>query len=152
VLGDTGLPSPAAQMRDKVKRFHDTNSFARDIVRDLIGTVPEADEALRKRDMEGLGRIMSENQKLLVTLGVSHPTLDKLISAASRHSYGAKLVGPGGGGCIAALTDEPERTVEAINRAGGRGLMLPVSREGLRLENPEDRNNENGSGKDPDPR
>jgi mevalonate kinase len=94
---------------------------------------------------------MNGNQKLLVTLGMSHPSLDKLVTAASRHSYGAKLVGAGGGGCIVALTDEAQKTVEAIERVGGRGIVLAPSTEGLRLEQADNQNNVKGSGDEPDP-
>lgn len=134
VLGDTGITSPLGQMREKVSRFYERNAFARDIIKDVGQAANDGEEALRKGDVETLGRMMTANQKLLVTLGVSHQALDRLIIAAARHSYGAKLVGAGGGGCIIALTDEPDKTIAAINSAGGKGSVLNLANEGLRIE------------------
>jgi|GEM_PF-472586 len=150
VLGDTGIPSSAVQMNGKVRRFYDGNAFARDIVQDLGQLVYDGEEALSKGDTEGLGRTMEKCHKLLVTLGASHPKLDKLCKAVGRFSYGSKAVGAGGGGCIVSLTDRPDETIEAINKVGGQGFLVSPAAEGLRLE-PEPQNDEKGSGDEPDP-
>jgi mevalonate kinase len=134
VLGDTRSPSPTRQMVEKVKRFHERNAFARDIINDIGQTSLEGADALKKGDVEKVGRMMNSNQKLLLTLGVSHSLLEKLISAAARHSYGVKLTGMGGGGCILALTDTPEKVCKAIEQAGGHPYLVNVEKEGLRIE------------------
>ncbi len=134
VLGNTGSPSPTSQMVEKVKRFYERNAFARDIIKDIGQTSLEGADALKKGDVEKVGRMMSANQKLLLTLGVSHSMLEKLISAAARHSYGTKLIGMGGGGCILALTDTPEKVCEAIEQVGGQPNLVNVEKEGLRIE------------------
>ena len=75
---------------------------------------------------------MDRNDKLLGILGVSSKELTKLVDTARRHSYGAKMIGSGGGGCMMALTDKPERTAEAINRIGGDPYVLRVTPEGVK--------------------
>ena len=46
---------------------------------------------------------MDLNQQLLVTLGVSHSSLDELCCVTSKHGLHSKLTGAGGGGCAFTL-------------------------------------------------
>ncbi|CAH3021968.1 unnamed protein product, partial [Porites evermanni] len=43
------------------------------------------------------------NQQLLVTLGVSHSSLDELCCVTSKYGLHSKLTGAGGGGCAFTL-------------------------------------------------
>jgi mevalonate kinase len=132
VMGYSGRPSNASEMRAKLRRFHDRNSFARDLVRDL-GKIPrEGRLALEKNNPERIGELMNMSQKILQNLGLGTPELDKMIKAASRHSYGAKLTG--GGGCMVALARDPGKAAEAIRGAGGTAILLQLAREGVRPE------------------
>jgi len=49
---------------------------------------------------------MSKNQALLEQIGVSTDKLDILVKEAKKTSFGAKITGAGGGGCIIALVDK----------------------------------------------
>ena len=62
-------------------------------------------DGFRSGDTRKIGSLMQENQGLLQQVGVSNPTLEKLISAAINcGAYGAKLSRrPGMGGNIIAL-------------------------------------------------
>jgi mevalonate kinase len=134
VLGYTGVPSPEAEMIAKINRFYERNSFARDIIND-IGKIPrEGLAALENNDLVKVGELMNRNHRLLLNLGVGNPALEKLIQAASRHSYGAKITGVGGGGCIVALAREPEKAMKAIEGAGGKAYLLPLATDGVRPE------------------
>ena len=132
VLGYSGVPSPEAEMIAKVRRFHERNSFARDIIKDIGKIATEGCAALENNNLASVGELMNRNHRLLVNLGIGNPALEKLIQAASRHSYGAKITGMGGGGCIVALARDPEKTVSAIEGAGGKPYLLPLSKEGVR--------------------
>ena len=61
---------------------------------------------LKVNDLEGLGKSMKTNQNFLETIGVSNEKLREMIKIAENTSFGAKITGAGGGGCIIALNDE----------------------------------------------
>ena len=91
-------------------------------------------QALLAGDAEAVGHAMTENHLLLRLIGVSHPKLEALVSAALPTSLGAKLTGAGGGGCMIALTRDAKATSEAIELAGGRTWITPLGTPGARLE------------------
>ena len=68
--------------------------------------VREALSTLKENDLNKLGSLISENEELLEKINVSTNRLDLLIKEASKTSYGAKITGAGGGGCIISLVDE----------------------------------------------
>jgi mevalonate kinase len=68
--------------------------------------VNDALAALRKNDLNKIGLLMSKNQELLDQIKVSTKKLDFLISEAKKTSYGAKITGAGGGGCVISLVDK----------------------------------------------
>jgi mevalonate kinase len=62
-------------------------------------------QALEAGDLENVGKIMSENHKLLIEMGMSHETLDYLCkSALEKGALGAKVTGGGRGGYMIAMT------------------------------------------------
>jgi len=56
------------------------------------------------------------------------------VDACKGTSYGAKLTGSGGGGCMIALTDDPEAVAKALLDAGGEPIIVEVGCEGVRPE------------------
>ncbi len=85
-----------------------------------------AREAISGGDLPELGRLMIENQRLLVELGVSSPELDNLVAAAGEAgALGAKLSGAGWGGNMIALVDvQHEETVRRALFTAGAGTVL----------------------------
>jgi len=49
---------------------------------------------------------MHENQEFLETIGISNEKLREIIKIVKSTSFGAKITGAGGGGCVIALTNE----------------------------------------------
>ena len=134
VVGHTGIKAPTGPLVEKVRKYKEHNRFASDII-DEIGLVTlQGMNAIRRRDKEDLGDIMTRNHKLLSILGVSCNELNKLVNASLPYSYGAKLTGSGGGGSMIALTDQPEKVCEAISLRGGRPIVVRTGEEGVRLE------------------
>ena len=119
VIGNTGIKAPTGPLVSKVKRFRDRSGFAADIIDDIEQATLQGSQAISRGDVEELGRLMTDDHKLLSILGVSSRELNKLVNASLPYSYGAKLTGAGGGGCMIALTDRPEKVCEAIRSRGG---------------------------------
>ena len=91
-------------------------------------------EALKVNSMQHLGTLMYAHHKVLdELLGITTPEIDKLIAVAIKGgAYGAKIVGSGGGGCIAvcAPKDKHENLVEKLMKAGAKDAYLVAISKG----------------------
>ncbi|HUS79620.1 MAG TPA: galactokinase family protein [Armatimonadota bacterium] len=86
-------------------------------------------------DPAEIGRLITEHHlQLRDGIGVSTPKLDRMIEACMEAgALGCKVNGSGGGGCMFAYAPgRQEQVKEAIDRAGGRGIIISV-REGATL-------------------
>ena len=61
---------------------------------------------LKENNTKELGEKINQNQKYLETIGISNNQLREMIKIGQKTSFGAKITGSGGGGCIFTLTDE----------------------------------------------
>ncbi len=134
VVGYTGIHAVTGPLVAKVSKLVDTDEEAKHVIDRIGEIVLEGVEAIKTRDKNRLGKLMYENHGLLNRLGVGHPALDKLVEACKGTSYGAKLTGSGGGGCMIALTDDPEAVAKALLDAGGEPIIVEVGCEGVRPE------------------
>ena len=134
VIGNTGIKAPTGPQVEKIRRFKQKNGFANDIIEEMGNVTLEGFNALKNNDKERLGRLMTHDHKLLSILGVSCNELNKLVNASLPYSYGAKLTGSGGGGCMVALTDQPEKVAKIIEARGGTPIIVNSGSEGVRME------------------
>jgi len=132
VVGDTGIGAATGPLVAGVKERVDRDPRMGEVVREIGGITLDGLGALLRKDLVAAGELMDRNHGLLNTLGVGHPRLDRLVEAARRTSYGAKLTGAGGGGSMVALTDRPEETRRAIGAAGGRAFAVATEPDGVR--------------------
>ena len=90
----------------KVKQFKEKNEaeFSK-LCNDESKLVEDALKLLKENNKE-LGQKIIQNQKYLETIGVSNERLRDMIQIGQKSSFGAKITGAGGGGCILALVDE----------------------------------------------
>jgi mevalonate kinase len=131
VIGDTGIAAPTGPLVAKVQERVEASPRDAERIREIGRITLDGLQALQKNDLESAGRLMDRNQRLLNDLGVGHPMLDKLVEVARPHSYGVKLTGAGGGGSIVALTDQPDKTANAIRSAGGKAFLVTSEPVGL---------------------
>ena len=61
---------------------------------------------LKENNIKKIGDKAIQNQEYLETIGISNDKLREMIQIGQNKSFGAKITGAGGGGCIFALTDE----------------------------------------------
>lgn len=88
----------------------------------------EARNFLAENSANKLGPLMTDAQKHLDAIGVSHPYLNNLIDAAiEAGALGAKLTGGGVGGAMLALADnhaDIEAIIAALEKAGAREIWV----------------------------
>jgi mevalonate kinase len=88
----------------------------------IISQGSEMKQALEAGDLSTVGRVMSENHKLLVNMDMSHEILDFLCRVALENgALGAKVTGGGRGGYMIALTPGKElqdKVVSAFKKEG----------------------------------
>jgi mevalonate kinase len=96
-----------SEVVENVRRFRENNEdlFASFCDQESI-IIQNALVSLEKNDLTSLGLLMSKNQDLLERINISTEKLALLIREAKKTSFGAKITGAGGGGCIIALVDK----------------------------------------------
>lgn len=134
VIGHTGIKAPTGPQVSKVRRYVERSHFASDMIDEIESVTLEGYSAIGGNDMESLGRLMTRDHKLLSILGVSCRELNKLVNASLPYAYGAKLTGSGGGGCMVALTDRPDKVAEAIRARGGTPYIVQTGVPGVQME------------------
>jgi mevalonate kinase len=131
VIGHTRTGANTPKQVAMVRRFVESNAFAKDVVHDIGKITVEGAACLRRGDKERLGELMNRNHDLLTILGINTRRLQDMVDKVQSHSYGAKLTGAGGGGCIIALTDEPEKVSDAVERLGGIPFIVKTTKQGF---------------------
>ncbi len=134
VIGNTGIRAPTGPLVEKVRKYRASNTFAAEIVDEIANITLEGMERMKQDDRVGLGSLMTKNHKLLSILGVSCPQLNKLVECSLPYSYGAKLTGSGGGGCMIALTDHPDKVARAITLHGGTPYIVNTGVPGVQVD------------------
>jgi mevalonate kinase len=76
---------------------------------------------------------MIKNQEYLETIGVSNEKLRNMVKLANKFSFGSKITGAGGGGCIFALTDESnmEKTIQQLKENDYHYFSAKIDFRGL---------------------
>jgi mevalonate kinase len=131
VIGHSGEVGQTKITVGSVKQQHDRDPKKVGEIFDAIeALVMNARSALQLGDVADLGKLMSENQRLLNTLLLSTSRLEEMCKAAeSAGALGAKLTGGGGGGCMIALCAGPELAgpvLEALRALGRDAFLVQV--------------------------
>lgn len=116
VIANSGEGASTAEMVAGVRQRWQENPQRYEQIFSRIGSiVNSAKKLLENGEWRQLAPLMNENHHLLQEMGVSSPSLDRLVNAAFEcGALGAKLTGGGGGGNIIALV-EPDQ-VELISQ------------------------------------
>jgi mevalonate kinase len=90
----------------QVRSFKEKNeNIFRKLCEQEIDIINNAIIALKENNLNQLGSLMLKNYDLLKQIGISTEKVDQLVIEAKKTSYGAKITGAGGGGCIISLVD-----------------------------------------------
>jgi len=132
VIGDSGVSRPTSVAVAAVKKWKEENeSEAKKIFAEAKKIVGKAKTALTYGETEEIGKLMNQNNELLVKIGVSHPELDQMIKLAlCEGALGAKITGAGCGGNMIALCENEkyqDKVVAALNAKGYKTVKTKIS-------------------------
>jgi len=120
VIANSNIEHSTEEMVSKVKefenknkeKFHELSNLESSLINDVL-------KLIKENKIEEIGQKVNQNQKFLEEIGISNKQLEEMIKIAQKISYGAKITGSGGGGCIFALTNESnldETIKEFVNK------------------------------------
>jgi mevalonate kinase len=119
IIANSKIEHSTKEIVSKVKQFKEKNKekFS-DICMEESDLIEDVLICLKNNDLIGIGKDIMRNQEFLETIGVSNEKLRSMIKIANNSSFGAKITGAGGGGCIFALTDERnmEKTLQELEK------------------------------------
>ncbi|KAG9046474.1 cystathionine beta-lyase, partial [Tulasnella sp. UAMH 9824] len=99
-------------------------------------------ELERSELLKALESLIDENHAHLVTLGVSHPALEKIREVTAERGLHAKLTGAGGGGCAVVLLPDAiddkslNELIQALEKEGFEAYTTSVGGGGLGILSP----------------
>lgn len=107
VIANSNIEHSTDTVVAEVNRFKRKNKdeFSK-LCNDESKLVEDVLKLLKENNIRGLGQKIVQNQEYLEKIGVSNNKLREMIQVGQKASFGAKITGAGGGGCIYALTDE----------------------------------------------
>ena len=106
VIANSNIEHSTNTVVSNVKKFkNDNEEKFSDLCQQESKLINNVMINLKDENFKELGKRMHENQKFLEIIGISNERLQEMIRLAEDTSFGAKITGAGGGGCIIALTD-----------------------------------------------
>ncbi len=107
VIVNSNIEHSTQSMVSKVKEFENKNKEKFSNLSDLESQlVEDVLKLVKENKTKEIGKKMNKNQEYLEILGISNNELTKMIRIGQSSSFGAKITGSGGGGCIFVLTNE----------------------------------------------
>lgn len=116
VITNSKIPHNTKTVVSQVERFKNKNQIKfRELLNKethLVSQVlsilnsKDSDRQLSKAAVVRLGKLASLNQEYLKAIKISNNALDKIIKIMESMTFGAKITGAGGGGCIIGFTDK----------------------------------------------
>ena len=121
VIADTGV---YGHTREAIQVVQSKGKDALPFLHALGELTQRAEDAIRQKDAEKLGQILSQAHLHLKEIGVSSPEADSLVETALSHgALGAKMSGGGLGGCIIALATNLTHAQELAKRLEEKGAV-----------------------------
>ena len=131
VLANSGITANTAALDEFIDRQKKDNlELFTARLKTITAQSREMKKALEEGDLEHVGRIMSENHKLLIDMDMSHEILDTLCKLALENgALGAKVTGGGRGGYMVALTPEKklqDKVAAAFEKEGYKLIKATI--------------------------
>jgi len=139
LIGDTGVRAPTHIPVGDVRRLYEAEPDRIGPVIEAIGKISrDIRHLLLGGDASAIGRLMTDNHRLLQTLTVSSSELDSLVMAALKAgALGAKMSGGGrGGNMIALVTPQTRAAVKDTLLQAGAVHVLETTLQGHEFSSP----------------
>ena len=134
VIANSNIEHSTESMVSEVKAFTIKNKeeFSKLLDQELE-LVEDVLKLLKENNTIELGEKINQNQEYLETIGISNNQLREMIEIGQKTSFGAKITGSGGGGCIFAITDESnlEDTLKEFKDNSFECFSVEIDFEGL---------------------
>ena len=134
VIANSNIEHSTESVVGEVRQFKEKNEIQfTSLCKKESKLIEEVLELLIENNIEKLGTKIKENQEYLETIGVSNDKLREMIQIGQTESFGAKITGAGGGGCIYALTDESnlEHTINQFKDKNYDCFSVKIDFKGL---------------------
>ena len=134
VIANSNIEHSTESVVREVSQFKEKNEMQfTSLCKKESKLIEEVLELLIENNIEKLGTKIKENQEYLETIGISNDKLREMIQIGQTESFGAKITGAGGGGCIYALTDESnlQRTINQFKDKNYDCFSVKIDFKGL---------------------
>jgi mevalonate kinase len=126
VLGNSGVTADTSKLDAHVQaqREKDSNLF-KERLQTVTDQAFEMKKALENSDLVAVGKIMTDNHKILIDMDLSHETLIYLCNKALElGALGAKVTGGGRGGYMNALTPGKDLQEKVASKMENEGFKV----------------------------
>jgi len=134
VIANSNIEHSTDVVVSNVRQFKEENEkkFS-DICKKESELINQVKTMLKNNYLVGLGKCMHENQEFLETIGISNEKLREIIKIVKSTSFGAKITGAGGGGCIIALTNKSnlEKMILSLKERSYDSFSAKIDFKGL---------------------
>ena len=134
VIANSNIEHSTELVVNEVKSFKEKNEeeFSK-LCDNETNLVEDVLELLKENDTKKLGEKINQNQKYLEAIGVSNEKIKEMIQIGMKSSFGVKITGAGGGGCIFALTDETNlnETINQFRNKSFKCFSVKIDLKGL---------------------
>jgi len=134
VIANSNIEHSTELVVNEVKSFKEKNEeeFSK-LCDNETNLVEDVLELLKENNTKKLGEKINQNQKYLEAIGVSNEKIKEMIQIGMKSSFGVKITGAGGGGCIFALTDETnlDETINQFRNKSYECFSVKIDLKGL---------------------
>lgn len=134
VIANSNVEHSTDSVVAEVRKFKENNGeeFSK-LCENESSLIENVLELLKRNNIKELGQKAIQNQEYLERIGISNDKLRDMIQIGQKSSFGAKITGAGGGGCIFALTDESnlENTIKEFKEKNHECFSVKIDFKGL---------------------
>ena len=134
VIANSNIEHSTEVIVEKVREFKEKNEIEfSTLCNNESKLVDDVLKEIKENNIKEIGNRVTQNQEYLEKIGISNDKLRDMIKIGKNGSFGAKITGAGGGGCIFALTDEAnlEKTIKQFKEKNYDCFSAKIDFRGL---------------------